>query len=101
MVILEYKSASIILPRPTYSARTGRMSILCRELKVTFTPHMARHSLGKAFNRCGAGLQTIMGALDHSDSASSQRYPDADLEIVREALAKVSASLGKLAGKKA
>jgi hypothetical protein len=59
---------------------------------VTFTPHMAKHALSKALNRYGAGLQT---------PASSLRYQDADLEIVREAMAKVSATLGKLAGKKA
>jgi integrase len=90
-----------VFPWRTKSGVYKWLRPLCRELEVTFTPHMARHSLGKALNRHGAGLKTIMGALDHSDPASSLRYQDADVEIVREAQAKVSASVGKLAGKKA
>lgn len=69
---------------------------LCRKLGVRFTPHMARHYLGTALNARGAGLRTIMGALDHSDPQSSIRYQDADLEIVRSALA----SPDKLSGKR-
>ena len=59
---------------------------LCRRLGIRFTPHMARHYGGKELNRRGAGLKTIMGALDHLDPQSSVRYQDADLEIVREAM---------------
>lgn len=33
---------------------------------IFFTPHMARRSLGK-WNASGAGLRTIMDALDHAD----------------------------------
>jgi len=62
---------------------------LCKELKIRFTPHMARHFGGKELNRQGAGLKTIMGALDHLDPKSSVRYQDADVEIVREAMGRV------------
>jgi len=50
------------------------------------TPHMARHFGGKHLNAGGAGLKTIMGALDHADPTSSIRYQDADLDIVRSAI---------------
>jgi site-specific recombinase XerD len=59
---------------------------LCVELGVTFTPHMARHYGGKKLNAQGAGLKTIMGALDHLDPQSSVRYQDADLELIRNAI---------------
>jgi integrase len=35
---------------------------LTRELRVKFTPHMARHYGGKLLNRNGKGLKTIMSA---------------------------------------
>ncbi len=59
---------------------------LCRRLGVTFTAHMARHALGKALNDSGAGLRTIMEALDHADPKSSLRYQAGDVEVVRAAL---------------
>jgi hypothetical protein len=62
---------------------------LCKSLKIRFTPHMARHFGGKELNRQGAGLKTIMGALDHLDPQSSVRYQDADIDIVREAMGRV------------
>jgi hypothetical protein len=30
---------------------------LCRRLRVTFTPHMARHHLGKRLNAGGRGIE--------------------------------------------
>jgi integrase len=71
---------------------------LARRLKVTFTPHMARHALGTALNAEGAGLRTIMGALGHDDVRSSIRYQAAELEIVRAAAAK--APRLRISGKK-
>ena len=62
---------------------------LCKRLRIHFTPHMARHFGGKELNRQGAGLKTIMGALDHLDPQSSVRYQDADIDIVREAMGKM------------
>jgi integrase len=64
-------------------------------LGLTFTPHMARHRLGKDLNASGAGLKTIMGALGQRDPRSAARYAAEDLEIVRAAIGKV----GKLVGK--
>ena len=61
---------------------------LVRELRVTFTPHMARHALGTGLNAQGAGLRTIMGALGHDDVRSSIRYQAAEIEVIRAAAAK-------------
>ena len=77
---------------------------LTRRLKVRFTPHMARHFGGKHLNAGGAGLKTIMGALDHTDPSSSIRYQDADLDIVRGAIDRLErleprGALGKKLGK--
>lgn len=60
-----------------------------QSLGLAFTPHMARHSLGTWLNAQGAGLKTIMAALGHADPKSSMRYQTADVEIVRQAGAKV------------
>jgi integrase len=59
---------------------------------VYFTPHMARHSLGKWLNASGASLRTIMDALDHADPKSSVRYQSTDVEGQRAALEKVEFS---------
>jgi len=75
-----------VFPWRTRSGVYKWLRPLVRRLGVTFTPHMARHFGGKALNASGAGLKTIMGALDHSDPQSSIRYQDADLEIVRGAI---------------
>jgi integrase len=77
-----------VFPWRTRSGVYKWLRPLCRKLKVTFTPHMARHFVGKRLNATGAGLKTIMGALDHADPQSSVRYQDADLEVVRGALKK-------------
>lgn len=74
---------------------------LVAKLGVAFTPHMARHYLGKQLNAEGAGLKTIMGALDHSDPTSSIRYQDADLQIVRQALRRPGKIMGKRSRKAA
>jgi len=62
---------------------------LVHELGVTFTPHMARHALGKALNAEGAPLRTIMAALGHDDARSSIRYQNVEVETVRKASAKI------------
>jgi hypothetical protein len=58
---------------------------LAARLGVKFTPHMARHRLGKDLNAAGAGLKTIMEALGQLDEKSAARYATADVEIVRAA----------------
>ena len=74
-----------IFPWKTRSGVYAWLRPLTQKLKVEFTPHMARHYGGKQLNRIGAGIKTVMGALDHADPASSARYMDADLEIIRDA----------------
>lgn len=65
---------------------------------VAFTPHMARHSLGKWLNESGAGLRTIMDALDHADPKSSIRYQSTDVEGQKRALGKVVKLRGRTEG---
>lgn len=66
-----------------------------RALGIKFTPHMARHSLGKWLNEDGASLRTIMDTLHHLDPKSSIRYQSTDIEVVRQ----IGRRLGKLVGK--
>jgi integrase len=76
-----------VFPWRTRSGVYKWLRPLVRELGMTFTPHRARHALGKRLNAEANGLKTIMAALDHSDAKSSLRYQDADVEVVRQALA--------------
>lgn len=62
---------------------------LTKQIGVTFTPHMARHSLGTWLNNGGEGLATIMGALRHHDAKSSIRYQSPDLGTIRAAIGKL------------
>jgi integrase len=57
----------------------------CRALGIAFTPHMARHSVGKWLNEDGASLRLIMDALHHADPKSSIRYQSTDIEVIRAA----------------
>lgn len=52
-----------------------------------FTPHMARHTVGRWLNANGNGLRTIMDVMDHLDPRSSVRYQSVDEATVRNALA--------------
>ena len=72
---------------------------LCERAGVAFTPHMARHWLGKTLNKKGAGLRTIMTALGQSNYKSAIRYVAEDIEAVREST-KAIAPLGKKLGKR-
>ncbi len=67
-----------------------------RSLGIAFTPHMARHSLGKWLNEDGASLRTIMDTLNHKDVKSSARYQSTDIEVIRA----TGRRLGNLLGKK-
>jgi integrase len=64
---------------------------LTRELKIAFTPHMGRHSVGKRMNDAGLGLRTIMETLGHADHKSSLRYQAGDIEVVRAGLRTLAA----------
>lgn len=79
-----------LFPWRTKSGVYAWLCPMCVKLGVTFTPHMARHSLGKWLNDSGAGLRTIMGALRHADPKSSMRYQAGDMEVVRAATRKIA-----------
>jgi integrase len=66
------------------------MHPICKRLGVKFTPHMARHRLGKKLDEAQAGLRTIMMALGQTNARSAMRYVGGDMEVVREKLGKVS-----------
>ncbi len=55
----------------------------CASLGISFTPHMARHSLGKWLNEDRAGIKEIMDTLDHLSVVSSARYQSTDVEVLR------------------
>lgn len=67
---------------------------LTEKLGVEFTPHMARHTLGKRLNDSGAALKTIMQALGQSDPKSAIRYQTTDIETIREAKKKTGKNRG-------
>jgi len=67
---------------------------LCQGLGVSFTPHMARHTLGKRMSDAGVSLRPIMDKLGHRSVASSMRYQRGDIEGVRAASEKTK-NLGK------
>lgn len=69
---------------------------LCTKLGIKFTPHMARHWLGKQLDAQGAGLKTIMKALGQKSEKSASRYAVSDVETVRVATGKI----GELVGEK-
>lgn len=58
---------------------------LTRGLEIEFTPHRARHTLGKRLSEAGASLRVIMDVLGHRDSKSSLRYQRGDLDGIRAA----------------
>jgi integrase len=66
-----------------------------KSLGFKFTPHMARHSVGKWLNEGGASLRSIMDTLDHLDIQSSARYQSTEVEVIRTA----SERMPRLAGK--
>jgi integrase len=70
---------------------------LTRRLEIEFTPHRARHTLGKRLSETGARLRVIMDTLGHRDSKSSLRYQRGDLDTIRAA--KSAAFWGKNGGK--
>jgi integrase len=96
--VQEEKRTGRVFPWSTRQNVYRWLRPLVRELGVTFTPHMARHALGKALNADGAPLRTIMAALGHDDARSSIRYQDVEVEVVRAAAAKTPRL--KLSGKR-
>lgn len=72
---------------------------LAEQLGVHFTPHMARHRLGRDLSAAGAGLRTIMDALGQKSPKSALRYVSEDVEVVRLMQAKRKRVAGTDAGK--
>lgn len=66
---------------------------LRERLGITFTAHMARHSLGTWLNEAGAGQKTIGETLGHTDPRSSAIYTAAGLDVVRAANARIGGAL--------
>lgn len=81
-----------LFPWTTRSGVYKWLRPLALGLGVAFTPHMARHTLGKELNDKGEGIRTIMDMLDHADIKSSARYQSTDVEVLRAA----GRRLGKL-----
>lgn len=71
----------------THHGANRWMQNLSKRLNVTFTPHMARHTVGKRLNDSGVAVRTIMAKLGHKDMKSSIRYQTTDIETVRRASA--------------
>lgn len=90
----EVKRVGHVFPWRTRSGVYRWLRPMTRDLGVAFTPHQARHSLGKWLNDTGAGLKTIMATLGHADPKSSMRYQAGDVEVVRAARRRI----GKLSG---
>lgn len=65
------------------------------KLGVKFTPHMARHWLGKKLDANGAGLKTIQKALGQASEKSASRYAVSDIDAVRAATRRIGAAVGK------
>jgi integrase len=72
---------------------------LRERLGVTFTPHMARHWLGKQLDAAGAGQQAIANALGQESVRSTARYVSSDIETVRAFQERAARRLGKKSGK--
>lgn len=67
---------------------------LTKKLGVRFTPHMARHWLGRNLDASGAGLKTIQKALGQRSEKSASRYATSDVEIVRAATRRIGGLSG-------
>lgn len=84
------KPTGYIFPWQTKSGVHKWMRPLCKSLNIEFTPHRARHTLGKRLNDSGAGLKTIMQALGQFDPKSAIRYQTTDVETIRLAKGKAN-----------
>jgi integrase len=70
-----------------------------KKLGVYFTPHMARHTVGRQLNASGVPLKTAMEVLGHKDPRSTLRYQGVDEEAVRAALLQLGKKRGEGVGK--
>ena len=56
------------------------------------SPHVFRHTLAMRFLRSGVDLVTIQAWLGHAQVATTHRYAEADVEMMREALDRAGVS---------
>lgn len=61
---------------------------LCREVGVTFTPHMARHAFASDLNAAGATAADLTNAGSWTSPKSTARYTEVDRGHARATLAK-------------
>lgn len=85
LLIADGQASGFIFPWRNHTTLNKWLKPLRERLGVEFTPHRARHTLGKRLNDSGAGLKTIMQALGHNDARSSLRYQTTDIETIRQA----------------
>jgi integrase len=79
----EIRRKGYLFPWRTRAGVYRWLQPMVTDLGVRFTPHMARHSVGKWFKDQGASLKTIMEKLHHKDAKSALRYQASDVEVVR------------------
>src|SRR6185437_11559301 len=87
--------AGWLFPWRTKSGVYKWLRPLAKGLDIAFTPHMARHSLGKWLNEEGASLREIMDTLHHTDPKSSIRYQSTDIEVIRQTGKRLGNLLGR------
>lgn len=88
-------SEGFVFPWRTRWAVYVWLNPLKEKVGIEFTPHRARHTLGKTLNDTGAGLRTIMDSLGQSDPKSAIRYQATDVETTRRAKQKAGKNRGK------
>lgn len=77
-------SKGYIFPWQSRSGVHKWLRPLCNAQGIAFTPHRARHTVGKRFKDQGADIRTIMDKLGHASYKSSLRYQAPDIETVRK-----------------
>jgi len=62
--------------------------------RETVSPHILRHTLAMRLLQAGADLMTIQAWLGHAQVATTHRYAEADVEMMRRALGGAGVSTG-------
>lgn len=72
---------------------------LCKRLKVTFTPHVARHSILSWIGDAGGNEIQIKTKGGHASLKSSERYLASNMKVVSDITAQFPLTKGKSRGK--
>lgn len=75
---------AFVFPWRTRSGVHKWLRPLVKGQDMVFSPHMARHTVGKRLSDQGASLTSIMGKLGHLSVKSSMRYQAKDIETIRK-----------------